>query len=77
MAHLQLREGFLERLKRAHGIPSDAALAAATGVSHRTITRVRANPSAIQGDLVAGICVVFGYSPSDVVEAQQDKAASA
>ena len=68
MATLQLRGGLLDKLKEIHGIKSDAALANTIGVSHRTVTRVKANPATVQADMIAGICWAFGYSPSDVVE---------
>lgn len=71
MAQLVLRSGFLDKVKRIHGITSDAALANAIGVSHRTITRVKSDPTVIQSDMIAGLCIAFGYSPSDVVEARE------
>lgn len=68
MPALQIRPGFLDKLKEIHGLSGDAALAKIVGVSHRTITRVKGDPRAVQSDLIAGICWAFGYSPSDVVE---------
>lgn len=79
MSHLELRPGFIDTVKRLHGIASDQALAAVVGVGYRTFVRVKANPSAIQTQMIAGFCSAFGYSPSDVVtvvaDQQQAKAA--
>ena len=68
MSHqLRLRDGLLDRIRAVHAITSDVALAGAIGVSPRTITRIKADPTAVQADVIAGICAAFGYSPSDVV----------
>lgn len=67
MSHLELRPGFIDTVKRLHGITSDEALAAAIGVGFRTLVRIKAHPEAIQSQAIAGFCSAFGYSPSDVV----------
>lgn len=67
MSTLVLRNGLLDKLKRLHGFESDRALANAIGISFRTLARVKADPTLIQPAMIAGICIAFGYSPSDVV----------
>ncbi|MDU4831138.1 MAG: helix-turn-helix domain-containing protein [Actinomyces sp.] len=67
-ATLRLRPGLIENLKSLHKIRSDEALARAIGVGFRTLTRVKSDPTAVQVEMIAGICDTFNYAISDVVE---------
>lgn len=74
--NLRLRTDFIERVKQIHGFKSDKALADTIGVGFRTLTRVKAHPETITTQIIAGFCVAFGYSPSDVVEVENNRLTS-
>ncbi|GEM41930.1 hypothetical protein NN4_64490 [Nocardia ninae NBRC 108245] len=63
---MQITPGLLDGVRVARGFTSDTALAAALGVSHMTLSRVRrgAEPS---GVLIASLALATGLSMDKIV----------
>lgn len=66
MSRIIVRPGLLDRVKRSHGIASDAAMARLIGVTETTYDRIRRGESP-SAQTAALLCSAFNFTPGEVL----------
>lgn len=75
MSRIIVRPGLLDRVRRTHGIASNAAMARLIGVTEATYDRLRRGESP-GGKTIALLCETFGFTPGEVLTIAATKPAS-